>query len=158
MRRRRVAVIFVALMLGFAAVQVRLLKLQLLDHAIWAWEARRTAMSFESLPFERGWILDRNGVPLARTEELRDLTFRYRDWRRKAAVGQAALAAGMLDGQRRSVAEAYQRFDEHVAVLSEARVDDLKTVEPRALRSDLVWYLGRLLGSTVRSALDLIAP
>lgn len=154
MRRRRVAVVFALLVLGFAVVQVRLLKLQVVENEIWSWEARRTAMSFDSLPFERGWILDRNGVPLARTEELRDLVFRYRTWRRGAAVGQASLAMELLDERRRSVREAYEWAEDHLLRLSALRVDELLAMEPRARRADLVWYLGRLLGREVRGALQ----
>ena len=169
MRRRRVSVVFVVAMLGFLVVQLRLVALQVGQADTWRWEARRTATRFTSLPFERGWILDRNGEPLARTEEVRDLTFRFRDWRRGTAVGQAAAAAWTLDGRRRSMRTTYDGFgqllDELLALPLEVLdptldpafdADDEASavLSPRQARRDLAWYLVKLLGREFDAALD----
>ena len=169
MRRRRVSVVFVVAMLGFLVVQLRLVALQVGQADTWRWEARRTATRFTSLPFERGWILDRNGEPLARTEEVRDLTFRFRDWRRGTAVGQAAAAAWTLDGRRRSMRTTYDGFgqllDELLALPLEVLdptldpafdADDEASavLSPRQARRDLAWYLVKLLAREFDAALD----
>ncbi len=154
MRKRRVTGVFLLLFAGFLVVEARLLQLQIVEHETWAWEARRTARSYHSLPFERGWILDRNGEPLARTEELADLTFRYRSWRRGTVVGGAALALRHVDGRRRPMRTAYDEARGLLEELSHLPLADLVALQPRHRRTDLAWYLGRVFGQEVAGALS----
>jgi len=146
MRRRRVVVVFVVLCVCFVTVLARLVRLQLVEHPLWSRESAKSAARFRSLPFERGWIFDRNGEPLARTEEVADLAFRYRDWRRGTAAGQAGHAWWTLGAERPDVSTALAHVDELTDALGDVTVAQIATLEPRQRRRDLGFYVERLLG------------
>ena len=149
MRRQRVMVVFAALAVGLFLVEIRLIRLQFLQGEMWARESRRSTMQFETVPAERGWILDRHGEPLAKTEEVRELVFRFRDWRRSSALGQSAALAWLLDGQRRSGREAWEDADAWLEGLGAVRVAELGALEPRQRARDAQTYLGWLYGKAV---------
>jgi cell division protein FtsI/penicillin-binding protein 2 len=152
-RQQRITVVFFALLVGLGLVELRLLRLQLLQNGLWARESRRSTMQFDTLPFERGWILDRGGEPLAMTEEVRDVLFRFRDWRRGTELGQAHALTWLLDGERRSAHEAYEQADTWLDALARVRVAQLAALRPRQRGRDAATYLGGLLGRQAAGAL-----
>ncbi len=154
MRQRRVTIIFVVLLLGLVFVELRLVRLQLLQSDLWARESLRTTMQFEGLPFERGWILDRHGEPLARTEEVRDLQFRWRRWRRGSALGHVSELLWLLDGERRAMAEVVEGAPLRLVELGSVPIELLGAIEPRPRRRDILTYVGWLYGRELRAALD----
>ncbi|MDG2149625.1 MAG: penicillin-binding transpeptidase domain-containing protein [Planctomycetota bacterium] len=149
MRKRRIAPVFAVLMVGFALVSTRLVKLQALESEMWLRESERSTASFRSLPFERGWIMDRRGRPLARTEEVLDLTFRYRGWRRGTVAGQACHAWVLLGLSRNSVPEAVAQAEKLSAALGDVRIDEIAALSSRQRRRDLGFYLERLFGEEI---------
>lgn len=150
MRRQRVFLIFFALVAGLAAIEVRLVRLQLTEHELWSTETRRTTRQFRTIPFERGWILDRHGEPLAMTEEVRSLTFTFRDWRREAALGQTMLVYSLVNDERPSLYDIAARPEAYLAGIAALRLDEIAQLEPRQRRADLGYYLGQLFGRDVR--------
>ncbi|MGQ0553532.1 MAG: peptidoglycan D,D-transpeptidase FtsI family protein [Planctomycetota bacterium] len=155
MRQRRVTVIFFALMLGLLAVQVRLLDLQLLNSDLWERESLRSTMSFRSLPFERGWILDRHGEPLATTEEVRDVHYRARGWRRGAVAGRVAGLLRLLDGARRSVPQAVAQAPSWLAELGSLRAAEIDAIRPGQRERDARTYLAWLFGEDLLEAWEI---
>lgn len=151
MRRRRVFLVFFVLLAGFALIEARLLRLQITENELWSTETRRTTRQFRTLPFERGWILDRHGEPLAMTEEVRSLTFTFRDWRRGAALGQTSLVYWLVNGERPSLWDLAERPEAYLAGVAELRLDDIAALEPRQRRADLGFYFGRLFGDELRA-------
>lgn len=158
MRRQRVMVVFAALVIGLLLVELRLVRLQFLQGEMWERESRRSTMQFETVPAERGWILDRHGEPLAKTEEVRELEFRFRDWRRSSALGQTAALAWLLDGQRRSAEQAWESADDWLAGLGSARIAELGALQPKQRARDALTYVQWLYGKAVgRQARELLA-
>jgi cell division protein FtsI/penicillin-binding protein 2 len=151
-RKQRIVPVFAVLMLGFLAVSARLVKLQGVEAAMWLRESERSTVRFSALPFERGWILDRLGHPLASTEEVRDLTFRYRGWRRSTVAGQATHAWAVMGKTRTSVADAIARAEDYVDALGNLRVDEIAALTTRLHRRDVGFYLERLFGEDVWDA------
>ncbi len=154
MRRQRVAVVFVMAMFCFAAVLVRLVRLQVVEQGMWSRESERSSARYVARSFSRGWILDRNGQPLAAAVEAHDLVFTYRDWRRGSVAGQAALAWWSLQwdeaGEHRpTVSQAYEHLDRGVLALADVTVGMIADIQPRQRRLDFGFYLARLFGSAV---------
>lgn len=144
-------VVFVVAMLCFASVLVRLVRLQVVEQEMWSRESERSSARYISRSFSRGWILDRNGQPLAASEEAHDLVFTYRDWRRGSVAGQAALAWWTLEwdkpgDERPSVTDAYGHLDRAVDALGDVSLGAIADIEPRQRRLDLGFYLTRLFG------------
>ncbi|HZJ70285.1 MAG TPA: hypothetical protein VFF36_05085, partial [Planctomycetota bacterium] len=146
MRRQRVTVVFAALVIGLTLVELRLVRLQLLQREMWERESRRSTMQFETVPAERGWILDRHGEPLAKTEEVRELDFHFREWRRASGLGQAAALAWLLDGQRRTAREAWEAADDWLEGLGTVRVAELGALQPKQRSRDALTYVTWLYG------------
>lgn len=146
MRRRRVTVVFVALIAALIVLEVRLVRLQIGQSAVWARESQRSTMQFESLSFERGWILDRHGEPLARTEQVRDLLFRFRDWRRGSVSGQLHALLTLMDGERRTVRAVHTAVPEELDVLGTVSVAEIAAMRPYQRRRDTQTYFDWLLG------------
>lgn len=69
----RIGLIQVMLALGAVAVVVRAAQLQLVEGTRWSAEAERSRRERVVLPARRGGIFDRNGVPLAVTQEFFDV-------------------------------------------------------------------------------------
>jgi|GEM_PF-1206559 len=155
MRQQRVTVVLAALLGGLVLVQGRLLRLQLFQNDVWQAESARSTRVFETLPAERGWILDRNGEPLARTEETRDLVFRFREWRQRGGAVTAHLASllWLLDGQRRTVTEVHASVPELLEAVGRVTVAEVAAVQPRQRRSDVLSYLEWLYGEPFDAAL-----
>ncbi len=148
-------VLFLAFLGGLVLVQGRLLRLQLFQNDVWQAESMRSTRVFETLPAERGWILDRRGEPLARTEETRDLVFRFREWRQRGgAVGAHLLSLlWLLDGQRRAVPEVLARVPDLLDAVGQVEVAGIAAVQPRQRRADVLSYLEWLYGEPLDAAL-----
>lgn len=65
----RIAVVQLAVALGLVAVVARAAQLQIVQHDRWAAVADSNRTVVETLPARRGTIYDRNGIPLAVTQE-----------------------------------------------------------------------------------------
>ncbi len=149
MRKQRIVPVFALLMVGFAIVAVRLVKLQAVETSMWMRESERSTVRFQSRPFARGWIMDRLGRPLARTEEVRDLTFRYRGWRRGTVAGQASHAWAAMGLERTTVPDAIERAETLLQTLGEVRISEISDLPSRLHRRDLGFYLQRLFGEDI---------
>ena len=154
MRQQRILAVLVVLTCGLVGIWLRLFRLQVVEHHVWASESERSLSSFETLPFERGWILDRHGEPLARTEEARDLHFRFRSWRQRdgAVLGHLVSVMWLLDGERRSVGETDRYAEPLLGGLGTITVAELGAIEPRQRRQDVLTYLGWLYGDALERA------
>jgi cell division protein FtsI/penicillin-binding protein 2 len=153
-RRQRVVVIFVMALLCFSAVLVRLVRLQVAERDMWSRESERSSARYVARSFSRGWILDRNGQPLAASEEAHDLVFTYRDWRRSSVAGQAAYAWWTLlwddaSGERPTVSQAYAHLDRGVEALGAVSLGAISDILPRQRRLDFGFYITRLFGRDV---------
>ncbi len=148
MRQRRVGVVLVVLLAGLALVEARLVRLQIVQGDAWQAESVRSTSVLQTLSAERGWILDRHGEPLAATEDVRDLSFRFRDWRQKggAVTGHLLSLLWLLDGERRAVADVHAHVPELLDGIAPVTVAELAGVQPRQRRADVLSYLEWLLG------------
>lgn len=146
MRQRRVTGVFVVMMIGLGVIFFRVFDLQVSGHEIWAQESRRTTMHFDTLPFARGWILDRRGVPLAMSQQVRNLDFRFRTWRLQTVVGQLAQAQWLWDGERPNLHEFHTHLEGALLAMGGRTLDQLASVEPRLRKADLEAYLGWVFG------------
>lgn len=141
-------------MAGFALVLVQFARLQWVEHEMWALESRRSARSVVSLPFERGWILDRNGQPLALTERVDDLSFSPREWRRGSVAGLVSGACWTLGAPWRSPSAVRAAVELDLPALGGLSVGEILDLRPAGRREDLVsFYLARLFGTPFRDAL-----
>ena len=143
MRQQRVTVVALVLLAGLFGIELRLMRLQVVENDLWQQESLRSTRALQTLPAERGWLLDRNGEPLARTEETRDLVFRFRDWRQKGGAVSAQLMSllWLLDGQRRSVPEVAAGVPALLDAVGRITVAEIGAVQPRQRRSDVLSYL-----------------
>ncbi len=79
-----------AMGLGTLVVTGRLAQLQIIDHGQYAQEARLTHMSEQTLLDRRGALLDRNGYPLAASEDTFDVMVERRAWEDAASAARDA--------------------------------------------------------------------
>jgi len=91
----RLWVVVGVLGIGLLIVTGRLAQLQVLDHDQYRQQARLMHMSEETLFDRRGALLDRNGYPLAASEDTFDVLVERRAWEdpERAARGAAELSA-----------------------------------------------------------------
>lgn len=89
-----VAVILVATL----ALMVRLVQLQIVDHQHYAAEARLTHTGEETLASRRGALLDRNGYPLAASQDTYDVMVERRAWKAPEDAQTAADALSPIVG------------------------------------------------------------
>jgi len=155
MRQQRVTVVALVLLAGLFGIELRLMRLQVVENDLWQQESLRSTRAFETLPAERGWLLDRNGEPLARTEETRDLVFRFRDWRQKGGAVSAQLMSllWLLDGQRRSVPEVAAGVPALLDAVGRITVAEIGAVQPRQRRADVLSYLEWVYGDAFDASL-----
>jgi len=154
MRRRRVWVVFALVVAGLLVVEARLVRLQWQEAELWARESRRSTMTFRTWPFERGWILDRHGQPLAMSEEVTDLVFRFRDWRRGSAHGQVGSLLWLLDATRRLPARLEAAPPARLDELAALPVETLVTLPGKGRVSDVEFYVRRLFGDAAADELS----
>ncbi|MEE9284520.1 MAG: penicillin-binding protein 2, partial [Dehalococcoidia bacterium] len=81
-----------AILLVTLILVARLAQLQLIDHEQYDAQARLTQVSQETLSSRRGALLDRNGYPLAASEDTYNVMVERRAWDDPAAASQAAMA------------------------------------------------------------------
>jgi len=91
----RLWAVVVAIGLGGLVITGRLVQLQLLDHGKYADQARLTHMTEETLIDRRGALLDRNGYPLAASEDTFDVLVEHRIWKNPNV---AARSSQQLEG------------------------------------------------------------
>ena len=91
----RIWTVITAISIGALVVTGRLVQLQIIDHQRYAAEARVTQVSEETISDRRGALLDRNGYPLAGSEDAFDVMVEKRAWDDSA---EAAVAANAISG------------------------------------------------------------
>ena len=108
-----------AMGLGTLFITGRLAQLQLVDHPQYAQEARLNHMSEQTLMDRRGALLDRNGYPLAASEDTYDVMVERRAWKNSAVAAEAAAAlsgaAGVPAQEMLSDVQATDVFEVSVA-------------------------------------------
>jgi cell division protein FtsI (penicillin-binding protein 3) len=107
--RARIGLLQASLVLGLLAVVGRAAQVQIVQGKRWAAEAERSRTEVEQLEARRGTLYDRNGLPLAVTQEFyrvgiapREVTDQARLTRvaaRQLGVSSAALRRGILAGK-----------------------------------------------------------
>jgi stage V sporulation protein D (sporulation-specific penicillin-binding protein) len=86
----RLWAVVAALGLGTLIISGRLAQLQIVDHDRYAREARLIHMSEDTLLDRRGALLDRNGYPLAASEDAFDVLVEHRAWENPNKAIEAA--------------------------------------------------------------------
>ena len=94
----RLWAVVAAMGMGAMMITGRLAQLQLVDHEQYAREARLTHMSEQTLLDRRGALLDRNGYPLAASEDTYDVMVERRAWSNGAIAAEAAAALTSATG------------------------------------------------------------
>lgn len=84
--------------LGTLVVVARLVQLQILSHDEYAEQARLTHVNQETLLDRRGAILDRNGYPLAASEDSFDVLVEIKSWADPANAEEAAKELAAITG------------------------------------------------------------
>jgi cell division protein FtsI/penicillin-binding protein 2 len=92
----RVWTVMAAIAAGAFIVTARLAQLQIIDHAEYAAEARLIHLSEDIVSDRRGALLDRNGYPLAGSEDSFDIMVERRAWRDPGKATAAATALGQI--------------------------------------------------------------
>ncbi len=110
MGARRTGPLIALLILGTAALIARLYQIQVVEHGIWAEEARRLVRSGALLPYRRGAILDGADRPLAEDTTRYRVELSYRDFRREHPLGQVAHGRAALEMRDVSLPEARARL------------------------------------------------
>lgn len=87
---RRFNVLFMLIFFLFALLILRLTLLQLVDGELYAQSAANVNKKVYMTPGQRGWIYDRNGVPLAKNELVYSLSFLDEGFK-KAQIEQVAI-------------------------------------------------------------------
>jgi len=131
----RVWTVMAAIAAGAVILTGRLAQLQILDHAEYAAEARLIHLSQNTLSDRRGALLDRNGYPLAGSEDSFDVYVETRAWRDPGKATQAATALSQIAAvppeemtATVSAAEVYE-----IAVARGLRYEQAKAVRELAL-------------------------
>ncbi|MCH8814860.1 MAG: penicillin-binding protein 2 [Chloroflexi bacterium] len=95
----RVWAVIGTITIGLLVVIARLVQLQIIDHDQYAEAARRTHLSQETLQDRRGAILDRNGYPLAASEDTFDVVVEIGAWEDPARAEEAAKEIAKISGK-----------------------------------------------------------
>jgi cell division protein FtsI/penicillin-binding protein 2 len=134
----------------FAAVLLlliaRLFHLQVIEHEHWTETARNSRIGQNTIPFQRGRILDRNGAVLATDRQAYDLYFRYRDFRRGFVAAQLLEALRLLDYPQAGLVDCLQngeQLGEWCLSLKPENLEGMATSH----QDDLRFYLTGLTGN-----------
>jgi cell division protein FtsI/penicillin-binding protein 2 len=115
----RVWAVIAVIALGTLVVMLRLVQLQIIDHARYAEEARLTHYGRDTLTDRRGALLDRNGYPLAASEAAYNVMVEKRAWSApaaaQAAAAQLAEATGVPAQEMLSIVDDTEVFEVPVA-------------------------------------------
>lgn len=117
---RRFGLPIAVFLLAVAFLVARLYDVQVAQHDVWATEAANLVRSYHVEPYARGTIRDRTGRIVARDEELYELEFVWRDFRRGHPLGQVAMAWSLIVGAPVSLDEA--RAGLHARAVALARL------------------------------------
>ncbi len=161
-----VAVVFA----GLAVLLVRLAQIQIAEHEVWGAQAASLLRSSKVVPYHRGRILARDGRELVRDEDVYQVEFCYREFRRGHPIAQVAHARSTLEQRAVPLSEATQALEAwslEFVQISPADLDafaagaaittatcalattDHPTEQRRAQRaSDLRFYVAELLHMT----------
>jgi stage V sporulation protein D (sporulation-specific penicillin-binding protein) len=94
----RVWALVAVIALGTLAVVARLVQLQIIDHSEYADQARLMHQNHETLSDRRGAILDRNGHPLAASEDSFEVYVEIKSWKDPAKAAEAAREIAAICG------------------------------------------------------------
>jgi len=94
----RVWTVVAAIAAGAAILTGRLVQLQIIDHKEYAAEARLIHVSEDTLSGRRGALLDRNGYPLAGSQDSFDIMVETKAWKDGAEATESAAALGQIAG------------------------------------------------------------
>ena len=86
----RLWAVVAAMAIGALVIILRLAQLQILDHQRYATEARQMHISQETVSDRRGALLDRNGYPLAASEDAFNVMVERRAWSKPEEAAAAA--------------------------------------------------------------------
>ena len=137
---RRFGPLLGVFVLALAVLVSRLWDVQVREHPIWAREAAGLVRSWFIEPYTRGEIRDRDGRLLVRDDEVYELDFVWRDFRRGHPLGQVAALRSLALGRPVGLAEAQGRlaqWAEELARLTPAEIDAFGRGESLAV-GDLV--------------------
>lgn len=170
--QRRFLPLVAVLAAGLVVIVLRLFQVQVVEAAVWGREAANLTRSSNIVPYHRGKITDREGRVLARDEDVYEIVFVYREFRRGYALAQIAHARSALELRAVPLAEALARLDEWARELVSitpaqlaafARGDAVElggvhvpasadpVLEQRARRAaDVRWYIGALFDLEAR--------
>ena len=126
MTRRFGPLIFLVLC-AYGVIVARLAQVQLAEHEIWASEARDLSRGSTFVPHERGRILDRKGREFVRDEQVYELEFVWRDFRRGHPLGQLCAARSLLELRPVALVEAWDELEAWALALTSLtpeQVDD----------------------------------
>jgi len=94
----RVWMVIAAIAAGAAVVTARLAQLQIVDHERYAMEARLIHESEDTLSERRGALLDRNGYPLAGSQDSFDVMVETKAWQDSIVAGESSAALSQVAG------------------------------------------------------------
>jgi cell division protein FtsI/penicillin-binding protein 2 len=94
----RVWAVIAAIGLGTTAVTLRLAQVQILQHKDYAEQARVSHISHETLSDRRGALLDRNGYPLAASQDAYSVMVEQRAWADAGTAREQAAAISQATG------------------------------------------------------------
>lgn len=94
----RVWTVVTAIGVAAAILIGRLAQLQIIDHQRYSAEARLTHISEDTLSDRRGALLDRNGYPLAGSQDSFDIMVETKAWRDEPDAAESAAALGQIAG------------------------------------------------------------
>ncbi|MBK7875720.1 MAG: hypothetical protein IPJ77_08210 [Planctomycetes bacterium] len=172
--QRRFLPLVAVLALGLFVLVARLVQVQVFEAPVWGREAANLVRSSNVIPYHRGVIRDRNGVVLARDEDLYEVEFEYRAFRRGHVLGQVAHARSALELRSVPLAEAFEHLEDWARALVAITPEQLAAfargealaiggvvvpasadpvLEQRNQRAiDVRYYAGALLGLDDRAA------
>jgi cell division protein FtsI/penicillin-binding protein 2 len=94
----RLGVVVALFALATLALTARLVQLQVMDHGHYAAEARSIHVAQETVTGRRGALLDRNGYPLAASQETYDVMAEVKAWKDPKEANSAAAAIATVTG------------------------------------------------------------
>lgn len=175
--QRRFGPLIAVVAVALGVVYLRMVQVQVHEHAIWAREAANLLRSSKTLPYHRGRILDRDGVVMVQDEDVYRIELVHRSFRREHPLGQVAHARTELEGRHVSLRRAAGRVEEWALDLCRLSPNDVErfadggalalpdlavpaTAAPgadrrRARAADLRFYVQALLGLSRRERGDL---
>lgn len=126
---RRFLPLVVLVGLGVVGLVVRLYQVQIVEHEVWAAEAANLMREARTIPYLRGRITDRDGVPFVQDEEAHAVSFVYREFRRRHPLGQVAHARSALEQRSVSLEEALEHLEPWGLALAETEAGQLVRFE-----------------------------